>query len=63
MLQSTIESVHEILIGDHSNENKATCTEQSVFFCGTVCYAVHGGSTFLTSLHEILKCGHSSESY
>ena len=37
-------------------------TDRAVLSCGTVYYAVQGGSTFL-SLDEILKCDHSSESY
>ena len=45
----------EILKRDHSNEG----TEQYVFSCGAVYYAV---LTF-ESVNEILKCDHSNESY
>ena len=37
----TFESVDEILECDHSNESYL-----AVLSCGTVCYAVQGGSTF-----------------
>ena len=53
----TIESVDEILKCDHSNESY-----WAVLSCGTVYYAVQGGSNFYV-LDEILKCVHSNESY
>ena len=34
----------------------------AVLLCGAVYYAVHGGSK-ITSLYEVLKSGHSNESY
>ena len=37
----TFESVNEILKYDHSNESY-----EAVLSCGTVCYAVQGGSKF-----------------
>ena len=42
---------------DHSNESS-----RAVLSCGTVYYAVQGGSNF-ESVDEILKCDHSNESY
>ena len=42
---------------DHSNESY-----RAVLSCGTVYYAVQGGSNF-ESVDEILKCDHSNESY
>ena len=48
----TFEAVDEILKCDHSNESH----------CGTVYYAVQGGSIF-DSVNAILKCGHSTESF
>ena len=53
----TFEFVDEILKCDHSHGSY-----WAVLSCGTVCYAVQGGSNFL-SLDEILKCDHSNESY
>ena len=37
----TFKSADETLVCDHSNENY-----QAVLSCGTVCYAVQGGSNF-----------------
>ena len=51
----TFESVDEILKCDHSNESY-----WAVLSCGTVYYAVQGGSTFW-GVDEILKCALSSE--
>ena len=53
----TFESVDEILKCDHSNESY-----WAVLSCGTVYYAVQGGSNF-EFVVEILKCDHSNESY
>ena len=53
----SLEPVDENLKCDHSNKSY-----WAVLFCGTVNYAVQGGSTF-ESVGEILKCDHSSESY
>jgi len=46
------ESVHEIPKCDHSNESY-----WAVLSCGTVYYAVQGGSKF-ESMDKILKCYH-----
>ena len=51
----TFESVDEILWCDHSNESYWV-----VLSCGTVYYAVQGGSTFW-GVDEILKCALSSK--
>ena len=48
------ESVDEILKTDHSNESY-----WAVLSCGSVYYAVQGGSNF-ESVDEILKCDHSN---
>ena len=53
----TFESVDEIVWCDHSNESYWT-----VLSCGTVYYAVQGGSNF-ESVGEILKCDQPNESY
>ena len=48
----TFDSADEILKCDHSNESYG-----AVLFCGTVYYAVQGGSTF-NYVNEILTCAH-----
>ena len=53
----TFKSVYKTLLCDYSNENYS-----AVLFCGTVYYAVHGGSTF-KSVSKSLVCDHSNESY
>ena len=53
----TFKSVDEILKCDHSNESYS-----AILSCGTVYYAVQGGSNF-KSVDEFLKCDHSNESY
>jgi len=57
MMILTLESVNEILKCDHSNESY-----WAVLSCGTVYYAVQGGSNF-ESVDKMLKCDHSNESY
>jgi len=51
------ESVDEILKCDHSNESY-----WAVLSCGTVYFAVQGGSKF-ESVDKILKFDHANESY
>ena len=45
---------------DHSN--KLSIEQTAVLSCGTVYYAVQGGSNF-KSVDETLVCDHSNESY
>ena len=52
----TFKSLDETLVCDHSNESYS-----AVLSCGTVYYAVQGGSNL--SLDETLVCDHSNESY
>ena len=52
-----VQYLHKILYCDHSNESY-----WAVLSCGTVYYAVQGGSNFWVC-DEILKCDHSNESY
>ena len=47
----------ETLVCDHSNESY-----RAKLPCGTVYYAVQGGSNF-KSVDETLMCDHSDESY
>ena len=51
-------SVDGILVCDHSNESYS-----AVLSCGTVYYAVRGGSNFYKSVDETLVCDRSNESY
>ena len=53
----TYKSVDETLVCDHSNESY-----WGALSCGTVYYAVQGGS-FFKSLDETLVCDHSNGSY
>ena len=53
----SFQSVDETLVCDHSNESY-----WAVLSCGTVYYAVQGGSNF-KSVDETLVCDHSNESY
>ena len=48
----------KILKCDHSNESYWV-----VLFCGTVYYAVQGGSNLSLTVDKILKCDHLNESY
>ena len=52
-----LKSLDETLVCDHSNERYS-----AVLSCGTVYYAVQGGS-FSKSVNETLVCDHLNESY
>ena len=54
----TFTSVDETLVCDHSNESYC-----AVLSCGTVYYAVQGGSIAFKFEDETLVCDHSNESY
>jgi len=53
----TLKFLDETLVCDHSNESY-----WAVLSCGTVYYAVQGGSSFYVC-GETLVCDHSNESY
>jgi len=53
----TVKSLDETLVCDDSNESYL-----AVLSCGTVYYAVQGGSNF-KYMDETLGCDHSNESY
>ena len=50
--------VDESLVCDHSNESY-----RAVLSCGTVYYAVQGGSNLKKSVDKTLMCDHSNKSY